>query len=68
MPARNVRIKGIRRDILPNTNTENHEIVFNIEIQKSNMFWWKPKDVRAQSQSKAEISQKLTILKYFELK
>ena len=38
MPARNVRIKGIRRDILPNTNTENHEIVFNIEIQKSNMF------------------------------
>ena len=38
MPARNVRKKGIRRDILPNTNTENHEIAFNIEIQNSKMF------------------------------
>ena len=48
MPARNARMKCLRRDILP--NTEKHEIAFNIEIQNYKKKLGKLKDVMAQSQ------------------
>ena len=38
MPARNARMKSIRRDILPNPNIENHQVSFKLKIQKSKMF------------------------------
>ena len=37
MPVRNVKMKYIRRDILPGTNPENYEIAFKIGIKKSKM-------------------------------
>ena len=30
LPARNVKMKWIRRDILPNSNTKNHKIAFKL--------------------------------------
>ena len=48
MPARNARMKCLRRDIL--SNTEKHEIAFNIENKNTKIFRGKLKDVRAQSQ------------------
>ena len=34
IPARNVRMKWMRRDILPNTKTKNKKVAFEKEIQK----------------------------------
>ena len=59
-------MKWIRRDILPNTNTENYEIAFKIVIQKYKRFIYLPKNVRAQSQKLAPNISKIKSLKYFE--
>ena len=34
LPARNVKMKRIIREILPNTNAKNYKIIFKMEIQK----------------------------------
>ena len=44
------RMKGIRRDILPNTNTGNQKVASAMKIQKCKMLRGKPKNVRPQRQ------------------
>ena len=41
-------------DLCDIPNTENHKIAFKIEIPKSKMFRYKPKNVRAQSKKLAQ--------------
>ena len=55
-------------NILPKTNTENHEIAFNIEIQNSKMFRYKLKNVKAQSQKLGPNISKIKYFRIFELK
>ena len=61
-------MKWIRRDILPNSNTENQEINFKIETQKSKRFIFQPKNVMPQSQKWAPNFSKIDCFRYFELK
>ena len=51
------RMKEIRRDILPNTNTENQKVASAMKILKCKMLRWKPKDVRPQRQKLAQYLQ-----------
>ena len=48
------RMKEIRRDILPNTNTENQKVASAMKILKCKMLRWKPKGVRPQRQKLAQ--------------
>ena len=68
MSERNARMKWIRRDILPNSNTENQEITFKIETQISKSFIFQLKNVMAQSQKWATNFSKIDCFRYFELK
>ena len=51
------RMKGIRRDILPNTNTGNQKVASAMKIQKCKMLRGKPKNVRPQRQKLAQYLQ-----------
>ena len=48
------RMKEIRRDILPNTNTENQKVASAMKILKCKMLKWKPKGERPQRQKLAQ--------------